>query len=688
VRSPLAAILGYASAGPGDCTAPRIGRKTSRMEELEIATGGTDTGALRAGQAASAGGATPKAALPLLALGALGIVYGDIGTSPLYALRNCFIGDRAVPMTAANVLGVLSLVVWALIVVVSVKYLAVMLQADNQGEGGILALLGLALTRRGVAGDGQLAPRTRAIVAAIGILGAALLYGDGVITPAISVLSAMEGMEVATPALKPLVVPLTVLVLAGLFLVQRRGTERVAAVFGPIMLVWFAVIGVLGAHRIAIEVPTHPSVLGAIDPRLALSFLHAQGTTAFFVLGSVVLVVTGGEALYADLGHFGATPIRIAWYAVVFPALVLNYLGQGVLMLERGAVVAHPFFDLAPAWGLYPLIALSTCATIIASQALISGAFSLTQQAIVLGYAPRFPVVHTSDSERGQIYVPDVNYGLMVLCILTVLGFRSSDALGNAYGIAVTGTMTITSVLFYRVARHQWGWAIPLAAALTGFFLTFDLAFLSANLVKVGSGGWVPLMIAAIAAVVMTTWKRGKVELAALLSREGMPVETFFARLKSHPPSRAPGTVVYLTANTTSIPTVLARSLEINDVRHERIVLLSTGSAEQPRVPDEERVTVVDLGDGIYRLLAIFGFMERPRIERILACAASRGLVLDLEHTDFFVSYDSLLATGTVPMARWRKRLFALLARLTPPLVSSLGIPPSRVILVGREVEL
>jgi KUP system potassium uptake protein len=664
------------------------------MAEIEIATGSPDGVAGTAGRPAAARApatverALAKPRLPLLALGALGVVYGDIGTSPLYALRNCFVGDRAVPVTPENVLGILSLVFWSLVVVVSVKYLAVLMRADNQGEGGILALLALALTRGDGPADAARAARTRAVLAVVGISGAALLYGDGVITPAISVLSAMEGLDVATKALEPLVVPLTVIVLAGLFLVQRRGTGRVATVFGPTMLVWFAVIGVLGARSILNEQPTHPSVLNAIDPRLAISFLVSRGATAFFVLGSVVLVVTGGEALYADLGHFGAPPIRIAWYAVVFPGLVLNYLGQGVLMLERGSAVAHPFFDLAPAWGLYPLVVLSTFATVIASQALISGAFSLTEQAIVLGYAPRFPVIHTSSSERGQIYIPHVNYGLMVLCILTVLGFRSSDALGNAYGIAVTGTMTITSLLFYRVARHHWGWPLPFAAGLTAFFLTFDVSFLSANLVKVDSGGWVPLAIAASVFTVMTTWKRGKVELAALLSREGMPVEKFFARLAADPPSIAPGTVVYLTANTTTIPTVLARNLEIYDVRHERIVLLSTGSAERPRVPDEERVVVIDLGSGVYRVLAIFGFMEQARIEQIVACAATRGLVIDIERTDFFVSSDSLLATGTVPMARWRKRLFALLSRLTPPLVTSLGIPPSRVILVGRQVEL
>ena len=626
-------------------------------------------------------------ALPLLALGALGVVYGDIGTSPLYALRSCFIGERAIAPTPENVLGILSLVFWSLFVVISVKYLAVLMRADNQGEGGILALLALALGRHGAADPGPTA-RTRAAVAALGIFGAALLYGDGIITPAISVLSAMEGLEVATTALQPLVVPLTVLILAALFLVQKHGTGRVAAVFGPTMLVWFLTIGVLGARSVLLEQPGHPSVLSALDPRIGLSFLLTQGPTAFFVLGSVVLVVTGGEALYADMGHFGAGPIRIAWYLVVFPALILNYLGQGVLMLQGGAGSQHPFFDLAPQWGLYPLIALSTVATVIASQALISGAFSLTHQAIVLGYAPRFPVVHTSATAAGQIYVPHVNYGLMVLCILTVLGFRSSDALGDAYGVAVTGTMTITSLLFYRVARRHFGWPVPLAAALTAFFLLFDLSFLVANLDKVDSGGWVPLAIAAIVFTVMTTWKRGKVELGALLSREGKPVEQFLADLRANPPHVAPGTVVYLTANTTTIPRLLERNLSRNDVRHERIVLLSTGSAERPRVPDEERVVVLELGDCVYRVVAIFGFMEQPRIETILACAAARGLVLDIEQTDFVVAHDSLLATGDAPMARWRKRLFAILWRLTPPIVNSLGIPSQRMILVGRQLEL
>lgn len=627
------------------------------------------------------------APLPLLALGALGIVYGDIGTSPLYAFSSCFVGERALAPTPGNVLGILSLVFWALFVVVSVKYLAVMLRADNQGEGGILALLALAITRRR-ADDAEPGQRTAAIVAALGIFGAALLYGDGVITPAISVLSAMEGLNVVTATAEPFVVPLTVLILAGLFLVQQRGTARVASVFGPAMLVWFLVIGLLGANAVVHEQPGHPSVWSALDPRTAIAFLAAEGAVAFFVLGSVVLVVTGAEALYADLGHFGAMPIRIAWYFIVFPALVLNYMGQAVLMLDGGSAGRHPFFDLAPSWGLLPLVVLSTIATVIASQALISGAFSLTHQAIVLGYSPRARVVHTSDTEAGQIYIAQVNWALMILCILTVLYFQSSDALGDAYGIAVTGTMTITSVLFFRVARHDWQWPWPLAAALTGFFLVFDLAFLSANLDKILSGGWVPLAIAASVFVVMTTWKRGRKELTTLLGRIEKPLHEFLAEMRELKPVVVPGTVVYLTPNTTTIPRLLQRNVHINHVRHERIVILAIDGASAPYVEDAQRVSMLDLGDQIYRVVACFGFMEQPDVARIFACTAKLGLTIDPYRTDYFVQHDVLVPTGNVPMARWRKRLFTVLVRLSRPMLESLGIPPRRVILVGREIAM
>ena len=633
---------------------------------------------------APAGAGAP---LRMLALGALGIVYGDIGTSPLYAFRSCFVGERALAPTPDNVLGILSLVFWALFVVVSVKYLAVMLRADNQGEGGILALLALASTRRR-SDDPEIGRRTAAVVAALGIFGAALLYGDGVITPAISVLSAMEGLKVVTVELEPLILPLTVAILIGLFVVQQHGTARVARVFGPAMLVWFATIGALGAWAVIHEQPGHPSVWNALDPRTAVAFLASQGATAFFVLGSVVLVVTGGEALYADLGHFGAPPIRLAWYGVVFPALVLNYLGQGVLMLEGGSAGRHPFFDLAPSWGLLPLVILSTIATVIASQALISGAFSLTHPAIVLGYSPRARVVHTSDTEAGQIYIAQVNWVLMILCILTVLGFKSSDALGDAYGVAVTGTMTITSLLFFRVARHDWQWSWPAAAGLTAFFLVFDLAFLSANLDKVVSGGWVPLAIAACVFVVMTTWKRGRKELTTLLGRIEKPVHEFLAEMRELNPVVVPGTVVYLSANTSTIPRLLQRNVHINHVRHERIVILAIDSATDPYVDDEQRVTVLDLGDQVFRVVALFGFMEQPDVERIFACAAQRGLVVECSRTDFFVQHDVLVPTGNVPMARWRKRLFTLLVRLSRPMLEALGLGSYNCLIVGEEISL
>ncbi|MBM4244774.1 MAG: potassium transporter Kup [Deltaproteobacteria bacterium] len=623
------------------------------------------------------------ASLPLMALGALGIVYGDIGTSPLYALRSCFVGDRALAPTPDNVLGILSLVVWALIVVVSVKYLATMLRADNRGEGGILALLALAGRRR----HPDRAARG-AQTAALGILGAALLYGDGVITPAISVLSAMEGLKVVTTKAEPFVVPLTVAILAGLFAVQRRGTARVASVFGPAMLVWFAVIGALGANAVLHEQPGHPSVWSALDPRTPVAFIAAEGATSFFVLGSVVLVVTGAEALYADLGHFGARPIRTAWYLAVFPALVLNYMGQAVLMLEGGSAARHPFFDLAPSWGLLPLVGLSTVATVIASQALISGAFSLTRQAIVLGYLPPTRVVHTSEKEPGQIYVPQVNWALMVLCILMVLFFRSSNALGDAYGVAVTGTMTITSLLFFRVARNDWRWAWPLAAGVTAFFLVFDLTFLSANLAKVLTGGWVPLLIAAVVFTIMTTWKRGRSELVTLLGRIEQPVHEFLAEMHALSPVVVPGTVVYLAANTSTIPRPLQRNLHINHVRHERIVILAIDGATDPFLDDEDRVTVLDLGDQIYRMVALFGFMEQPGVERVFACAAQRGLVVETSRTDFYVQQDVLAPTGNLPMARWRKRLFTLLVRLSRPMLGPSGLPAQRVILVGQEIEM
>jgi KUP system potassium uptake protein len=624
--------------------------------------------------------------LPPLALAALGVVYGDIGTSPLYALAQCLDFVAGTTARADAVLGVLSLVFWALTLVVSVKYLSVIMRVDNQGEGGIFALLALVGRRARIGGpDGS---RAGAVLAGLGVFGAALLYGDGVITPAISVLSAVEGLGVATDALEPFVVPTTVCLLVALFSAQRFGTGGVARLFGPIMLVWFVTIGGLGLARIVAQAPDHASVLWALDPRHGVRLLLSHGWRGFFVLGSVVLAITGAEALYADLGHFGARPIRVAWSAVVFPALVLNYLGQGALILEHGEHLEHPFFDLAPAWGLYPLVALSTVATIVASQALISGAFSLTQQASQLGYAPRLTVVHTSSSAPGQIYVPRVNQALMLACVALVLAFRSSDALASAYGIAVTGTMSVTSILFYVVARRRLGWSRLVAGSLVGAFLLVDLSFFAGNADKLTSGGWLPIAIALVVFAVMTTWKKGRDLLSELQSRRGRPVGEFLASLEASSPPRVPGTAVYLSTNAEGIPALLVHNLEANGVLHERVVLLAIASSEVPKVPDEERVSILDMGRGFFRVIAFFGFMESPALDEVLERSAVRGLAIDTGAAVFFVARDTLLTGGPGALARWRKRLFALLWRNVPSTIDTLRLPARRVVELGVQIEL
>jgi len=655
-----------------------------------------------------------RGSLAATALGALGVVYGDIGTSPLYALSQCvdFVAGKGVPVRTEEIVGVLSLIFWALTLVVSVKYLAVIMRADNQGEGGVLALLALLRVTpsdsmraaesapeaadggAATAGDPAVAAaaertrrRTRAL-AALGILGAALLYGDGMITPAISVLSAVEGLAVATDAFEPFVVPITVALLAGLFAVQRLGTAGVARFFGPTMLVWFVAIGGLGLAHVVGQEATHASVLWAVDPRWGVRFLARHGVHGFLVLGAVVLAITGAEALYADLGHFGARPIRAAWSAVVFPALVLNYFGQGALIIERGGLVRHPFFDLAPGWALYPLVVLSAIATIVASQALISGVFSLTQQAAQLGYAPRFAVVHTSSTARGQVYLPQVNAAMTAACIALVLGFRSSDALASAYGIAVTGTMSVTSVLFYAVARRRLGWPRWRAGALVAVFLLVDLSFLLANADKVASGGWFPIAVGIAVFTVMTTWRRGRTLLGQLQARAGRSAEAFFAEIAASPPARVPGTAIYLSTNTTGIPALLLHNVDANRVLHERVVLLTIGVSEAPWVRVEERVSILDMGSGFFRVLALFGFMEVPTIGEVLERCTEHGLPLDPSSAVFFVSRDSLLTTGTAAMARWRKRLFALVWRNVASPIRTFRIPPARVLEIGVQLEL
>lgn len=624
----------------------------------------------------------PRNATAWLALGALGVVYGDIGTSPLYTMRECFLGPHAVPISSANVLGVLSLVFWSLTVLISGKYLTLVTRADNQGEGGILALLTLLLP----AGPGTQRQRTTLIL--LGLFGAALLYGDGVITPAISVLSAVEGLHVATTTFDGYVVPLAVVILLALFAVQRRGTGGLAAIFGPAMLVWFATIGCLGVVAIVSQPQGESSVLRALDPSWGIRFFRANGATGFLVLGSVVLCVTGGEALYADMGHFGIRPIRLAWYSIALPGLLLSYFGQGALLLAHGSDVVNPFFELAPRWGIYPLVALSTAATIIASQALISGVFSLTQQATQLGYLPRFNIVHTSGTTAGQIYIPEVNAALTVGCVLLVLGFRTSSDLAGAYGIAVTGTMIVTTILFAVLARAWWKWPLAIVIPVVAVLLVFEGAFFAANLSKIFGGGWFPLLVGAVLFAVLTTWKRGRAELGRQLDKSSLPIEAFLAEVAHTQPHRIPGTAVVMTSTPAGVPPVLLHHFKHNKSLHERVVLVSILSERRPEVADADKVEIVDLGQGFYRVVARFGFMETPRIATVLDQCGTQGLRFELTQTSFVLGRETILTTGRSPLARWRKRLFVVLARNAPSAAAFFDIPPNRVIELGTQIEL
>ncbi len=627
-------------------------------------------------------GHTPHGPTLALALGALGVVYGDIGTSPLYTVRECFIGPHAVPINPDNILGILSLVFWSMTVLVSIKYLSFVMRADNEGEGGVMALLALVIP----AGNDPTPRRSRLIL--VGLFGSALLYGDGVITPAISVLSAVEGLSVATHTLEPLVMPIAFVILIGLFSVQKRGTAGLGTIFGPAMLAWFITIGILGLHSILTQAHGEISVLQALYPWHALTFFIDNGVHGFLILGSVVLCVTGGEALYADMGHFGARPIRLAWYTVALPGLLLNYFGQGALLLAEGSAVRNPFFELAPAWALYPLVGLSTLATIIASQALISGAFSLTQQATQLGYLPRFNIIHTSGQAAGQIYIPEVNAALMVMCLLLVLGFQNSSNLASAYGIAVTITMAVTTVLFYVLARDQWRWPKLPTLAIVTLFLVFELAFLAANLVKVVAGGWFPLLVGLIVFTVLTTWKRGRSEVALLLSRAGLPLDAFLADVEINRPHRVEGTAVVMTSNPEGVPPVLLHHFKHNKTLHKRVALVSILSEKRPEVPDREKVAVTELGHGFFRVVARFGFMETPRIRHVLRLCQAHGHAFDMMQTTFFLGRETLLSTGKSKMARWRKRLYSLLARNAPSAASFFDIPPNRVVELGTQLEL
>jgi len=623
------------------------------------------------------GPSTTGSTLLGLSTAALGVVYGDIGTSPLYALKECFAPEYGLTPTAENVLGILSLIFWSLNFVVSFKYLSVVMRADNRGEGGIMALLALLNPRR-------LGSRRRRILLGLGLFGTALLYGDGVITPAISVLGAVEGISVATPALPDWVIPfVSALILVVLFLFQRHGTARVGAVFGRVMITWFVTIGVLGLSGIL----RHPAVLAAVNPWYALSFLSRDGPHGFLILGAVVLVVTGGEALYADMGHFGLRPIRVTWFAVVLPALLLNYFGQGALLVANPETAHNPFYSLVPSWALYPMVGLATTAAVVASQALISGVFSLTRQAVQLGYSPRVTVRHTSETEIGQIYLPEVNRMLAVACVLLVLGFRSSGNLASAYGIAVTGTMTITTLLYCAVALELWHWPPVRVALLGAVFLVVDLAFLGANAVKVASGGWFPLLVAVVVFALMTTWKRGRNVVRGILQESAMPVDLFLQDIKRRKPPRVPGTGVFMTSDATGVPVVLLHHLKHNKVLHETVILMSVEGVEIPRVPAEERSTCTTLGEGVHRVVARYGFMETPDVPALLRDLAERGLRTRPQETSFYLGRETLLPTGHSRLSNWQKRLFILMARNAQSATVYFRLPANRVLELGAQIQ-
>jgi KUP system potassium uptake protein len=611
------------------------------------------------------------------ALAAMGVVYGDIGTSPLYTIREVFGGHHPVPVTPDNVYGILSLVFWALTIAVSLKYVVFITRADNRGEGGIMALTSLALrTTEG--------PRQLWWMAALGIFGAALFYGDGVITPAISVLSAVEGLEVVTPAFKPYVVPITVVVLVGLFFFQRKGTASVGALFGPVMLFWFTTLGILGVLNIL----HHPSVLGAINPAYALHFFAGNKLLAFLALGAVVLCITGGEALYADMGHFGRRPIKLAWFSYVFPCLYLNYLGQGALILDNPEAVKNPFFLLVPEVLLIPMVVLSTLATIIASQAVISGAFSLTKQAMQLGYSPRLHTVYTSDREMGQIYVPAINWMLLLSVIALVLGFRSSSALASAYGIAVTLTMMIDTILAFIVVRALWKWGWMKAATFLALFLIVDFSFFSANSVKILDGGWFPLVLGGAIFTLLATWKRGRQLLYEKLKQDSMPLDAFITSLSYGGPHRCEGTGIFMTTNPDGVPRAMLHNLLHNKVLHERVVLLNVVIEDVPYVPEIDRVEVRALPQGFYQLLVRYGFKDEPDIPYAMALCVLQGLVFDMMQTSFFLGKETIVAHRKPAMPLWREWLFAWMFRNAGSATEFFKIPTNRVVELGTQIEM
>ena len=619
-----------------------------------------------------------KKRLLTLSIAALGVVFGDIGTSPLYAIRECFYGDFGIAVTPANVLGVLSLIFWSLILVVSVKYLTFILRADNHGEGGIIALTSLIRPR------GLMKMEGKWILVAVGVFGACLLYGDGMITPAISVMSAIEGMGVITHQLDPYIIPVTVIILAGLFLLQPRGTGSVGALFGPVIFVWFCTLGVLGF----LQVIKNPVIFRALLPWHGFDFLLRNHVHGFLVLGAVFLVVTGAEALYADMGHFGRRPIRLVWFVLVLPALLLNYFGQGAVLLTNPQAANDPFYAIVPSWGMIPMVFLATAATIIASQAVISGAFSLTRQAVQLGYLPRIKIVHTSAKQIGQIYVPLVNWVLMVSTIGLAVGFHSSSKLAAAYGVAVTSTMLISTILFFVVAREKWKWPSIGIFVFLIFFLVIDTSFFLANISKIFHGAWFPLVIGAIVFTIMITWKQGRELLWSRLRRRTLSLDKFLQSIAHDPPLRVDGQAVFLTGNPDVVPVALMHNLKHNKVMHNQIAFLNFRTREVPRVPNNEKVEVEKLGSGFYRIVAWYGFMEEPKIKNIFSLAREKGLDFDPDKVSYFLGREKLTISDSPGMWRWRIKLFSFMSRNAMEAADFFNLPGSKIVELGVTLEI
>lgn len=618
--------------------------------------------------------------LAFMTLGALGVVFGDIGTSPLYAMRECFTGAHGVPLEANNVLGVLSLIFWSLIITISIKYLAVVLKADNRGEGGVLALMALANRELNMEKD-----RKRRVLVLLGLFGAALLYGDGVITPAISVLSAIEGLKVGTNFFEPYIIPITVFILVLLFLVQSSGTNRIGVVFGPIILIWFTCLGIMGI-RSAVQTP---QVFKALSPTYAIEFFAHSGSKGFAVLGAVFLVVTGGEAMYADMGHFGRRPIRIGWFTVALPALLFNYLGQGALLLRDPLAIRNPFFLLAPSWAIYPLVALAAMATVIASQAVISGSFSLTRQAVQLGYLPRLVIRHTSSDEIGQIYVPRVNWMLLLATVWLVLEFKTSSKLAAAYGIAVSTTMLITTLLMWVVCREIWKWTLPRTIGIIFLFIIIDLAFFGANITKFREGGWFPICLGAFIFTLMTTWRKGRQILMRRLQARAIKLEKFINQISQNPPHRISGTAVFMSGTLDGTPPALVHNVKHNRVIHENVVIMMVKTDDVPHVSVENRLTMEKVRDGFFRVVVHYGFKDSPNIPGALQIARGQGLEINnSSEVTYFLGRETLLATKNPGMAIWREELFAIMSSNAQRATAFFQIPPDQVVEIGLQVEL